>query len=113
MQYPIHYRFWISGEEGTFLGQGRITLLEAIAETGSINKAAQSMKMSYRKAWKLIDSMNAQAPNPLVVRVSGGAGGGGTQLTDDGRRVLDEYKKLQEKIRTYFEEELSSFDWKT
>ncbi len=91
------------------MGEGRVALLEAIAETGSINKAAQSMKMSYRKAWKLIDSMNAQAPEPLVVRESGGTGGGGTQLTPEGERVLKEYKQLKNKIRKYFEEELASF----
>jgi len=52
---------WIEGSEGTFLGYGRIALLERIRELGSITKAAKSLEMSYRRAWILIFNEPASA----------------------------------------------------
>ena len=74
--YRIKNRIWIDGKEGTFLGNGRIQLLEKLVETGSINDAARDLKMSYRKAWSLLESMNSQAPEPYVLKSTGGTGGG-------------------------------------
>jgi molybdate transport system regulatory protein len=81
-------RIWIDGKEGTFLGYGRIVLLERIREYGSITKAAKSMKMSYRHAWELMDSMNRQAKQPLVEATAGGKGGGGTHVTEEGVKAI-------------------------
>ena len=81
-------RVWISGEEETFLGYGRIILLERIREYGSITKSAKSMEISYRHAWELVDSMNRQSSAPLVSTVSGGKNGGGTQLTEEGEKAI-------------------------
>jgi molybdate transport system regulatory protein len=81
-------RVWIDGPEGTFLGYGRIILLERICEYGSITKAARSMVMSYRHAWELVDSMNRQAIRPFVEAVTGGRGGGGARLTKDGEAAI-------------------------
>ena len=86
---------WIEGKKGAFVGIGRIKLLERVKETGSITEAARSIKMSYRQAWELINSMNKQAKKPLVIRLVGGAGGGGTTVTKEGDKVIKEYKKLQ------------------
>jgi molybdate transport system regulatory protein len=63
---------WLEGSEGTFLGYGRIALLERIIEYGSITKAAKALEMSYRRAWVLIDSMNRQVPKPYVITSPGG-----------------------------------------
>jgi molybdate transport system regulatory protein len=81
-------RIWIDGNESTFLGYGRIALLERIKQYGSITKAAKSMDMSYRHAWELVDSMNQQALNPFVESATGGKGGGGTQLTAAGEKAI-------------------------
>jgi len=48
-------RVWIDGTEGTFIGHGRVVLLERIREYGSITQAAKSMEMSYRRAWEMVD----------------------------------------------------------
>ena len=74
-------RVWIDGPEGTFIGYGRVVLLERIIEHGSITKAAISMKMAYRHAWDLVDSMNRQAKTPFVELATGGKGGGGAHVT--------------------------------
>lgn len=89
--YQLHGRFWIEGPDGTYLGYGRVILLERIREHGSITAAARSMEMSYRHAWKLVDSMNRQAKQPLVEKKTGGRGGGGAVLTETGAGAIDAF----------------------
>ena len=98
-------RIWIEGDEGTFLGYGRIVLLEKIREYGSITKAGKSMEMSYRHAWELVDSMNRQALTPLVEAVSGGKGGGGARLTEDGEKAISLFWKLHADFQTFLAKE--------
>lgn len=78
-----------------YLGRGRIQLLQEIDRLGSIAKAAESMEMSYKKAWKLIKSMNEASPSPLLEKKIGGAGGGGSELTDEGKRVIELFNQLE------------------
>lgn len=89
--YQLRGRIWIEGPEGTFLGYGRVVLLERIGDHGSISAAARSMEMSYRHAWKLVDSMNRQSRKPVVVSTAGGRGGGGAELTDAGLRAIEAF----------------------
>ena len=81
-------RLWLEGEEGTFLGYGRVVLLERIREHGSLAQAARSMEMSYKHAWDLLDSMNRQAGCKLVETSRGGKSGGGAKLTPAGERAI-------------------------
>ncbi len=96
---------WIEGNEGTFLGYGRISLLERIREYGSITKAAKSLEMSYRRAWVLIDSMNRQAPVPFVVTATGGRRGGGTQLTRAGEKAIVLFWKIHDDFQDFLKKE--------
>lgn len=73
----------------------RIALLQHIDEQGSITRAAKAAGMSYKAAWDAIDELNNLAARPLVERSAGGRGGGGAQLSDEGRRVLRLYQRLQ------------------
>ena len=77
------------------LGPGKADLLEGIAETGSIAASGRRMGMSYKRAWMLVESMNAMFEKPLVDAAKGGAGGGGAALTPLGRRMLDTYRRLE------------------
>jgi len=77
------------------IGPGKADLLEAIARTGSISAAARSMKMSYRRAWLLIDTMNQCFRNPVVDTATGGKGGGGARITAFGERVLRSYRAME------------------
>lgn len=77
------------------LGPGKIELLNALQETGSISSAARSLNMSYRRAWDLIDTMNQCFKSPLVNTVTGGKGGGGARLTDLGQQVLNQYQSME------------------
>jgi len=96
MNNAIDGRLWLSKSDHSFLGKGRIELLEQIGETGSISKAAKAMKMSYKAAWDAVDAMNNLAEEPLVERSTGGKGGGGTHLTSYARELITTYRVLEE-----------------
>lgn len=85
----------VDTEFGTFLGDTRIRLLEAIEIHGSITQAAKAVPLSYKAAWDAIDVMNNLADHPLVLRSTGGRNGGGTLLTDYGRKVVLLYRALE------------------
>ncbi|MEK7308915.1 MAG: LysR family transcriptional regulator, partial [Nitrospirota bacterium] len=89
----------------TFLGYGRIILLERIQEFGSITKAAKSMEMSYRHAWELVDSMNRQTKKPLVGVSTGGKGGGGARLTNEGEKAIKLFWKFYENFQNFLKKE--------
>jgi molybdate transport system regulatory protein len=75
-------------------GPGKARLLELIAEHGSISAAARSMGMSYRRAWLLVEEMNALCAEQLVESRAGGTKGGGAALTPKGQAVLHAYRHL-------------------
>lgn len=101
--YHLCGRIWIEGPEGTFVGYGRVILLERIREHGSITAAARSMDMSYRHAWKLVDSMNRQSRTPVVTKNTGGRGGGGTTLTAAGEQVITAFWAAYEDFQRYLD----------
>ena len=78
-----------------YLGPGKIALMELIARHGSIAAAGKEMGMSYRRAWLLVDEINRIFREPLVCKQTGGSGGGGAQLTQLGREVIDRYRAIQ------------------
>lgn len=82
------------GEEDAF-GPGKAQLLESLLETGSLNRTASEMKMSYVKALALVKAMNAHFRAPLVALSRGGPRGGGTQVTALGRQVLEQYHAMR------------------
>ena len=82
------------GEERA-IGPGKIRLLEAIRDTGSITKAGVALGMSYRRAWLLVDDMNNCFREPVVAAQAGGSHGGGTALTPFGARLIDQYRAIE------------------
>lgn len=79
----------------TAIGPGKADLLEEIGRTGSISAAGRAMRMSYRRAWVLVDQMNAAFTRPLVASKAGGSKGGGAELTRMGREVLRRYRAME------------------
>jgi len=92
---------------GAVFGPGKAELLEHIAATGSISAAARAMRMSYKRAWQLVDDMNRAFAQPLVATAAGGVQGGGTALTPAGEKILDCYRTLQRKASTATKRELA------
>jgi molybdate transport system regulatory protein len=78
------------------LGPGKVELLAALSETGSITAAAKRLDMSYMRAWTLIRTMNGCFKEPLVSASHGGPrGGGGAELTPTGRAILTLYRRME------------------
>jgi len=77
------------------IGPGKADLLERIERTGSISAAGREMGMSYKRAWMLVETLNAMFREPLVESTRGGPQGGGAVLTDAGRRVLGLYRRFE------------------
>lgn len=79
----------------------RIKLLEAILECGSINSAAKRVPLSYKAAWETVDSMNNLSHQPLVTKVTGGSGGGGTTVTPYGIELIKNYYILKKEYERF------------
>ncbi len=80
------------------LGPGKIRLLQEIEKKGSISAAARACSMNYRRAQYLLETLNQALGTPVVETVVGGSSGGGAQLTDSGRRLIDAYRGLAQAI---------------
>jgi len=78
------------------IGPGKIDLLEAIAETGSITAAAKHLDMSYRRAWLLLDELNRCLKKPAVDSAKGGTHGGGSEVTATGRKIISLYRRVEQ-----------------
>ena len=92
----VRSKIWLEvGGEPVF-GQGRDKLLRLIKNSGSINAAAKSMGIPYRKAWTYLDVMEKRLGFPLVNRLKGGVGGGESSLTPQAEDLLEKFDLLQE-----------------
>lgn len=77
------------------VGIGKIELLEGIAASGSLSAAARRMRMSYRRAWLLLDDLNTRFEEAVATASTGGRGGGGAKLTPFGERLIASYRALE------------------
>lgn len=105
MTHPLEVRglLWLSAGDRNFGGPGRIALLEAIRDEGSITRAARSIGLSYKAAWDAVDTMNNLAGEPLVSRVTGGKGGGSTRLTARGERLIENFHVIETEHRRFLD----------
>jgi molybdate transport system regulatory protein len=78
-----------------FIGPGKVQLLELIGVHGSISAAGRAMGMSYRRAWLIVDGLNSAFRAPLVMKQTGGSGGGGAVLTELGREIVERYRRIE------------------
>lgn len=91
-----HLRLDFSGT--CSIGPGKIGLLEGIDRTGSLSAAARSLGMSYRRAWLLLHNTNEGFHQAVVELSVGGKDGGGTRLTDFGRRLVADYRAFEKSV---------------
>ncbi len=110
IMFQIKSRIWVESSQGIFLGEGRIRLLRAIEQEGSLSKAAKSMNMSYKKAWNLIDAINKSAPKAIVETSTGGSGGGGTLVTKYGRKKMEDFEAMKQRCWDFIEQQNVEFN---
>lgn len=92
------------------IGPGKAELVERIAETGSIAAAARAMGMSYRRAWQLIEGLNAVCCEPVVITAVGGRRGGGAEVTPFGRRLVRLFRAMEGKASAAIAADLKRFE---
>jgi molybdate transport system regulatory protein len=80
------------------VGPGKIALLEHIERCGSLSEAARKLKMSYRRAWLLLEDLNTSFQQPVAQMSVGGRGGGGASLTLFGSELVAAYRSLEAHI---------------
>lgn len=110
MQSKAQFRLRIYRDESIAMGPGKVALLEAIAESGSISAAARQMGMSYRRAWILVDEMNRALRSPAVSTATGGAQGGGTALTPLGVQLVHHYRAVERSAKLAAADSLMALD---
>src|ERR1700733_6977184 len=91
----VGVRLRIDIGSGCSIGPGKIALLEQIERSGSLSKAARILKMSYRRAWLLLEDLNRTLGQPVTTASVGGAGGGGARITPFGRHVVATFREIE------------------
>ena len=94
-------RFRVDFGPGEAVGPGKISLLERIGRGSSLSGAARELKMSYRRAWLLLESLNGSFAKPVALTSKGGrGGGGGTTLTPLGRELVRLYRTFDRQLQS-------------
>lgn len=102
------FRVWLEREGKHVIGKGGAEILEAIDRTGSITRAAKNLRVSYKFAWDCLAETERNLGQPIIrTRRGGSLGGGGAELTDAGRSLLREYKRVEK----YLSESLSNLEY--
>lgn len=92
----IRSKIWIADEKGNVVfGAGRLRILRAVEEHGSIHLAAKVLNMSYRAVWGKIKATEDRLGKPLLTRKVGGTKGGGSELTPLGKALVERFRHLQ------------------
>ncbi|MCW5575600.1 MAG: LysR family transcriptional regulator [Burkholderiales bacterium] len=99
----------ILGEDGPAIGPGKARLIELIDSEGSISAAARAMEMSYRRAWQLVDAMNASFREPVVITAIGGKSGGGAQVTEFGRLMALRFREMESRASAVIGKDIERF----
>jgi len=102
----LRVRFRVDFSGRCSVGVGKIELLEGIVRTGSLSQAARDMRMSYRRAWLLLEDLNSSFDGPVAHASVGGRGGGGVVLTPFGRTLVAGYRRLESQLQPLADEYL-------
>ncbi len=108
MAARVQFRLRIGDGKSWAIGPGKVALLEAIGETGSISAAARKLDMSYKRAWDLVTGMNDALDKPAVTTAPGGHSGGGTTVTDVGRQIVETYRAIERAAASHTARQIQS-----
>jgi molybdate transport system regulatory protein len=107
LSFKVNGSLWLECGGKKYFGPGPMELLEKIAESGSINKAAKQMGMSYKKAWEIINRLNGNAKDPLVQTQTGGESGGGSVISREAKQLITYHNNLRKKFLAFLEKQTS------
>lgn len=100
----------VMGRSVPAMGPGKADLVEHIDKTGSISAAARAMGMSYRRAWSLVEALNASFKEAVVTTAAGGKRGGGARITPFGLRLVVQFRAMERKASAAIADDLSRFE---
>lgn len=109
-EYKVSGSLWIEGNGTRFWGPGPVELLEHIEATGSINQAAKQMGMSYKKAWEIVNRLNAMTTSPLVITATGGEKGGGSSISAEAKQMITYHQLLRERFKAFLQQETKNLE---
>jgi molybdate transport system regulatory protein len=104
----MSFRIVLDG--GGAIGPGKVRLLELIGDHGSIRGAAAELKMSYARAWSLIQELNGIFGAAVVTASAGGKQGGGAEITVLGRKIVTAYRAAETKATAAARRDIDSLD---
>jgi len=102
-------KVWLEAGGKPVFGDGKLEWLERIEETGSLREAARRLGMSYRGLWGRLRTMEERLGTRLVTRRTGGTGGGGMELTDDGKALVADYRRFRRGIDAFVAKRFETF----
>jgi molybdate transport system regulatory protein len=105
----ITARVRIYFESALAIGPGRVELLEGVQRTGSLAQAARDMKMSYRRAWLLMQSLNSSLRSPASLPARGGRRGGGATVTPVGKALIKAYRRMEANVTGDIKKQFARF----
>lgn len=102
-------KVWVEVDGKAAMTEAGADLLEQMLACGSLSEAARRLRFAYRRAWLLVDGMNALWPEPLVTKETGGKDGGGTRVTPYGQQILAAYRDAQIRVEHVLGEDPEPF----
>ena len=91
----LNYKLWLEEDDEKLFGDGPGELLSRVERTGSLSQAAKEMQMSYSQAWHLLKDLEERLGFPLLEGQAGGSGGGGSQLTEKGKLLTEQFQSFR------------------
>jgi len=111
----IKAKFWIENNGEVVLGSGKTALLLAVDRLGSIQRAAEEFRMSYRHAWGAIKKIEQRTGFKIMDTKLGGRDGG-ARLTLKGRAFVKTtdalFRDLQKTVGKRFRQKLRAHSLK-
>lgn len=95
----VNAKIWLENDGQIIFGQGPKELLTRVKKLGSLSKSASSMKMSYSKAWNLINRIENELGYKLLEKKVGGVSGGSSTLTAEGEDLIEKFKYVEEELK--------------
>ena len=92
-------RLWLQDAGAPVFGMGICRLLHGVESTGSLRRAATDMDMAYSKAWRIVQRAEEHLGFALIARRVGGASGGGSVLTEEGRELVKAFEQFADRVQ--------------
>ncbi|MCB2226069.1 MAG: LysR family transcriptional regulator [Desulfarculaceae bacterium] len=89
----VQFKLWVEEEGKVLFGEGRLALLQAVHEAGSLAGAARQMSMSYRAAWGRLRASESRLGFSLLERR--GKGRREVRLTEQALKLMARHRAME------------------